>query len=69
MYFCTLYTPNKEVSIGTGFVDTTCPPDGIYAAFNNIPKGVKKTIWTDPLGGHGAGNAHGGKRMMEIFGK
>ena len=69
MNFCTLYTPNKEVSIGTGFVDTTCPPDGIYAAFNNIPKGVKKTIWTDPLGGHGAGNAHGGKRMMEIFGK
>ena len=35
MNFCTLYTPNKEVSIGTGFVDTTCPPDGIYAAFNN----------------------------------
>lgn len=69
MNFCTLFTLGKEVSIGTGFTDTTCPPDGVWAAYNSIPAGVKKHIWSDPPAGHGAGNAHGGQRLVEILGK
>ena len=67
--FCSLYTPGKEVTIGTGWVDTTCPPEGVLAAFNAIPAGVTKNLWFNPKGGHGAGNKHGGKRILEMLGK
>lgn len=56
-----------EISFGTGFIDTTCPPSGVYAAYNAIPKGVRKYMWTNPTAGHEAGNAHGGKRIDEIL--
>lgn len=67
--FCTLITTNKEVTVGVGYLDTTCPPDGIYAGFNAIPAGVTKRMSPRPLEGHGAGNAYGGRRIGEILGK
>ena len=67
--FATLLTPDKEVTIGTGFIDTTCPPDGVYAAFNAIPPNVVKRLSPRPLQGHGAGNEYGGVRIREILGK
>ncbi len=36
----------------TGFIDTTCPPNGVFAAYNNIPEGVKKSIYCVPTAGH-----------------
>ena len=67
--FCTLFTPGKEVSIGTGWIDTTCPPEGVLAAYNAIPEGVQKHLWFNPKAGHGAGNKHGGERIAAILGK
>ncbi len=67
--FATLITPDKEVTVGTGYVDATCPPDGVYAAFNAIPSNVVKRLSPQPLAGHGAGNAYGGVRIREILGK
>ena len=67
--FCTLYTPGKEVSIGTGWIDAVCPPEGVLAGFNAIPGGVTKNLWFNPKGGHGSGNKHGGQRIEEILGK
>lgn len=67
--FCTLFTPSKEVSIGTGWIDDVCPPEGVVADFNAIPAGVVKNFWFNPKAGHGAGNGHGGKRIEEILGK
>lgn len=67
--FCTLYTPGKEVTIGTGYCDTLCPPDGVVSAYHAIPAGVKKYLWLNPPAGHDAGNWHGGHRLFEILGK
>lgn len=67
--FCALYRPGQEVTIGTGFRDTLCNPDGIFAAYHNIPDGVKKTLWLNPTAHHDAGNWHGGKRILDILGK
>lgn len=67
--FTTLITPDKEVTIGTGYLDTTCPPDGVYAAFNAIPPNVTKHLSPRRDKGHDGGNAHGGFRIQEILGK
>lgn len=67
--FCTLITTNKEVTVGVGYLDSTCPPDGVYAGFNAIPAGVIKRMSPRPLEGHGAGNLFGGVRIAEILGK
>ena len=67
--FATLLTPDKEVTIGTGFLDTTCPPDGVYAVFNSIPKNVTKHLSPRRNKGHDGGNAYGGFRIQEILGK
>ena len=69
MNFCTLYRPGQEVTIGTGYCDTLCAPDGVIAAYNSIPVGVKKTLWLNPPAGHDAGNWHAGKRILELLGK
>ena len=42
-----------EVYMATGFVDEGCPPSNIIAAYNNIPAGTKKHIYTNPRTGHG----------------
>ena len=67
--FCTLYTPNKEVTIGTGWIDAVCPPEGVIAGYNAIPVGVRKNLWFNPKAGHNAGNKHGAQRIFEILGK
>ena len=67
--FTTLISTNKEVTVGVGHIDTTCPPDGVYAAFNVIPAGTVKRMSPRPLEGHGAGNVYGGQRIFEILGK
>ena len=33
-----------------GFIDLTCPPTSVYAAYNNL--GGKKSIHNDPSAGH-----------------
>ena len=38
--------------INTGFMDITCPPTSVFAAYNNIPADVEKHIQTSPTGGH-----------------
>lgn len=55
-----------EAYLSTGFIDRTCPPTGVYAAFNAIPADVKKFITTTPAGGHSAPNTLGQKRLQEI---
>ena len=67
--FCALYRPGQEVTIGTGFRDTLCNPDGVIAAYHNIPAWVKKTLWLNPIAGHDAGNWNGGHRLYELLGK
>ncbi len=57
-----------ETYITTGFVDNTCVPTGVFAAYNNIPATTKKFITTAPAGGHGgAPNTLGDKRLTEVF--
>lgn len=56
-----------ETIMSVGFVDTTCPPTSVYAAYNNIPAGVKKAMDATPGAGHGAKNNLGSKRIAEIL--
>ncbi len=51
----------------TGFVDNTCVPTGVFAAFNNLPAGIVKEITTTPAGNHGAPNTKGNARMDQFF--
>ena len=37
-------------AVTVGFIDTTCPPTSVYAAYNAL--GMPKSIHTDPLAGH-----------------
>ena len=36
----------------TGFIDTTCAPTSVFAAYNNIPATTSKSIFTVPSAGH-----------------
>jgi cephalosporin-C deacetylase len=40
----------KGAAVTVGFIDTTCPPTSVYAAYNAL--GVTKSIHTDVLSGH-----------------
>ncbi len=40
----------KGAALTVGFIDVTCPPSSVYAAYNALP--VPKTIHTDVLAGH-----------------
>jgi cephalosporin-C deacetylase-like acetyl esterase len=40
----------KGAAVTVGLIDTTCPPTGIYAAYNALP--IPKSIHADPLSGH-----------------
>lgn len=48
MNFATRTMAGAVVTVG--FIDTTCPPSSVYAAYNNLPG--KKSIHTDPDAGH-----------------
>ncbi len=41
-----------ECYFATGFCDEVCTPSNVFSAFNNVPAGIKKTMFTDPLTGH-----------------
>ncbi len=56
-----------ETFMSTGFIDTTCVPTSVYAGFNNIPAGVKKTMVTTPDQGHGAPIKAGSDRIGQII--
>jgi len=36
--------------VSVGFIDATCPPTSVYAAYNNLPG--KKQLIIEPLMGH-----------------
>lgn len=40
-----------EIFMSAGLLDSTCPPENVFAAYNVIPSG-KKTIYTHPDKGH-----------------
>ena len=42
------------IRVTVGFIDTTCSPSSVYAAFNVIPSGNKE-IWNETLLGHATG--------------
>lgn len=43
-------THAKEAIVTVGFIDTTCPPTGVYAAYNALP--IRKEIFNDVKAGH-----------------
>lgn len=45
--------------IGTGFIDTTCVPTSVFAAYNSLPAGVEKHMSISPSRGHDAPNTKG----------
>ncbi|MBO5689084.1 MAG: acetylxylan esterase, partial [Lentisphaeria bacterium] len=51
------------IYINTGFMDTTCPPTSVFAAYNSIPAGVEKAMQTDPQGGHSTPHTDGLKAL------
>ena len=54
-YFdCVNFAPmiRCEVFVCTGFSDELCPPSNVFAFYNALPKGTKKTMCTSPYTGH-----------------
>lgn len=54
-YFDGVYFAKRikcPIYLYTGFVDTTCAPTSVFAAYNNIPDGVKKSIYCVPTAAH-----------------
>lgn len=45
---------DRPIKITVGFIDTTCSPSSVYAAYNVIPS-KDKEIMNEPLLGHGTG--------------
>ena len=44
------HTKAKRCIVTVGFIDTTCPPTSVYAAYNALP--IKKEIFNDVKSGH-----------------
>ena len=36
----------------TGFADEICTPSNVFTAYNAVPQGVKKMMYTNPRTGH-----------------
>ena len=53
-YDCVHFAPmiKCETYVCTGFSDECCHPSSVYAFYNALPKGTKKTISTSPTTGH-----------------
>ncbi|MBS0205358.1 MAG: acetylxylan esterase [Planctomycetes bacterium] len=51
----------KGAAVTVGFIDTTCPPTGVYVAYNALP--VPKEIHADVLAGHT--NTPGASKFMQ----
>ena len=58
-----------ECYFGTGFADEVCTPSNVFAAYNNVPKEVKKTMYTNPRTGHygTTRDVNAEKRLEEFF--
>lgn len=56
----------KACVVTTGFIDTTCPPTSVYAAYNNLPTGIAKTIFHDIMNGHAMSPASGTAMMKAL---
>jgi cephalosporin-C deacetylase-like acetyl esterase len=44
------HTNAKGAQVTVGFIDTTCPPSTVYAAYNALP--IPKSIYNDIPSGH-----------------
>lgn len=51
----------KGAAVTVGYIDVTCPPTGIYAAYNSL--GVSKAIHADVLAGHTS--TPGGSKFLQ----
>jgi cephalosporin-C deacetylase-like acetyl esterase len=60
--FATRIPPGMRVSMTVGFIDVTCPPTGVYAAYNQV-RG-KKQMWDHTDTGH-VGRADYEQRMHD----
>ena len=59
-----------EIHFCTGFVDTACPPSGVFVTYNTLPEKTVKSISTDPRTGHYGTTQHvnGDRRLEQYFG-
>ncbi len=55
-----------ETWISTGLRDTTCPPSGVVAVYNNLPNNIEKHLFISPTAGHDAGYAGVVDRLHSI---
>lgn len=53
--------------INTGFIDSTCAPSSVFAAYNSIPAGVEKHMQTCPTGGHSTPHTDGRKATSDYI--
>ena len=60
----------SEIHFCTGFVDTSCPPSGVFVTYNTLPEKTVKSISTDPRTGHYGTTKHvnGDRRLEQYFG-
>ena len=58
-----------EVCFSVGLLDFTCPPTSVFAAYNNLPGKVVKSIQINPDEGHGGSQKELETRFNEILEK
>ncbi|MGI5922840.1 MAG: acetylxylan esterase [Lentisphaeria bacterium] len=58
-----------ESYLSTGFIDTTCPPTGVYVVFNTLPADIHKVLCTAPDVAHIVYNPKGYARIEEVLAK
>lgn len=57
------HTHAREAIVTVGFIDTTCPPTSVYAAYNALP--IQKQIFNDVKSGH-ANSPEATKAMTDV---
>ena len=59
----------SEIHFCTGFVDTSCPPSGVYVTYNELPADTVKSMSANPRTGHYGTTPHvnGNRRLEEYF--
>ena len=59
----------SEIHFCTGFVDTACPPSGVFVTYNSLPVRTVKSISTNPRTGHFGTTPHvnGNRRLEQYF--
>ena len=57
------------IYMNTGFIDTTCVPSSVFAAYNQIPAATEKHMQTVPDSGHSADHNLGRKALFEYLKK